>query len=265
MVLPLGKGANVFVRFSAEPSPSIDGGGWKLVRHVPAGNKWHPAKDQLRGTSTYGTPCGSLCNKAWSRKFDNMIFNEFLFATGDLKKWLVVRKDQVYGWYSNKRRKIEMSSINPKSYEAKWFRRHGNKEDPWISLTDHYDAIGKGLVVYGENGYGGNHASMVLPLGKGANVFVRFSADQKKCPIDRGYCVLNGHDQNSGVIKKNSKQGNSVAMQKKCLAICRAYPGATGCEVIWDQPNRGCYIHTQKVDRGNGVARHMCWVFSKCF
>ena len=104
-----------------------------------------------------------------------MKFNEFLFATGDLKKWLVVRKDQVFGWYSNKKRKIKMSSINPKSYEAIWYRRKGNKEDPWISLTDHSPAIGKGHILYGENGYGGSHASKVLPLGKGANVFVRFT------------------------------------------------------------------------------------------
>jgi hypothetical protein len=25
--------------------------GWKLVRHCPAGDKWHPADDRLRGTS----------------------------------------------------------------------------------------------------------------------------------------------------------------------------------------------------------------------
>merc|ERR1711862_85986 len=40
------------------------------------------------------------------------------------------------------------------------------------------------------------------------------------------------------------------------------HPGATGCEVIWDQGNRGCYVHTAEVERGNGVARHQCWIFS---
>ena len=27
---------------------------WRLVRHVPEGNKWHPATDQLKGTDVYG-------------------------------------------------------------------------------------------------------------------------------------------------------------------------------------------------------------------
>ena len=63
-------------------SPLIDGGGWKLVRHTPAGNKWHTAKDQLRGTDSYGTPSGPTSDEAWSIPFDNEKFNQFLFATG---------------------------------------------------------------------------------------------------------------------------------------------------------------------------------------
>ena len=69
------------------PAADIDGGGWKLVRRVPSGNKWHKAKDQLRGTEVYGKPCGPTSNKEWSVKFDNIKFNQFLFATGDQKKW----------------------------------------------------------------------------------------------------------------------------------------------------------------------------------
>lgn len=34
--------------------------------------------------------------------------------------------------------------------------------------------------------------------------------------------------------------------------------------MIWNQGNRGCYVHTQAVARGNGAAHHRCWVFSKC-
>ena len=85
------------------------------------------------------------------------------------------------------------------------------------------------------------------------------------CPIEKGFCVQsNGADQNAGVIKKNNLDGNTAERQKQCLDICRAHPGATGCEVIWNQINRGCYIHTQQVARGNGVGNHMCWIFSKC-
>jgi len=86
-----------------------------------------------------------------------------------------------------------------------------------------------------------------------------------RCLKEKGFCVLsNGADQNSGVIKLDSVDGNSVGQQQSCLSRCLANPRSTGCEVIWDQSNRGCYVHTQSIARGNGVARHLCWVFSKC-
>ena len=83
-------------------------------------------------------------------------------------------------------------------------------------------------------------------------------------PRERGFCVLaNGEDQNSGVIKLNSVDGNTIKAQQECLNLCKLVNGVTGCEVIWDQSNRGCYAHTQDISRGNGVDRHFCWVFSK--
>ena len=33
---------------------------------------------------------------------------------------------------------------------------------------------------------------------------------------------------------------------------------------IWNQSDRGCYVHTGVVAKGNGVKHHACWVFSKC-
>ena len=62
----------------------------------------------------------------------------------------------------------------------------------------------------------------------------------------------------------NNVNGNTQLAQATCLDLCKKRAGATGCEVIWDQGNRGCYVHTQTVAKGNGVAKHMCWVFSKC-
>ena len=64
-------------------SPGIIGSGWKLVRHVPFGKRWHPAKDQLKGTDVYGVPSGPLSDQAWSVRFDNLTFNQFLFMTGE--------------------------------------------------------------------------------------------------------------------------------------------------------------------------------------
>ena len=69
--------------------------------------------------------------------------------------------------------------------------------------------------------------------------------------------IQTNRQQNAGVIKVNSVNGNSVDAQKICMAACLNHKGATGCEVIWDQSNRGCYIHTSKViDHGNRVPHH---------
>ena len=46
-------------------------------------------------------------------------------------------------------------------------------EDPWVSLSDHANAIDKGDILYGENSFGGTHAEAVLPKHGGANVFIR--------------------------------------------------------------------------------------------
>ena len=85
------------------------------------------------------------------------------------------------------------------------------------------------------------------------------------CQREDGFCVLpNGGDQNSGVIKINGIDGNTKAAREECLRLCQATNGATGCEVIWNQNNRGCYVHTREVSRGNNVGNHYCWIFSKC-
>ena len=85
------------------------------------------------------------------------------------------------------------------------------------------------------------------------------------CPREQGFCVLsNGVDQNSGVIKINAIDGNTLEAQEECLRQCYNTAGVTGCETIWNHKNRGCYAHTKEIDRGNGVGNHFCWVFSKC-
>ena len=88
---------------------------------------------------------------------------------------------------------------------------------------------------------------------------------KKECPKEKGFCVTShGYDQNSGVIKLNSINGNTRKRQAACLKMCKAFGGATGCEEIWNRKNRGCYVHTKTISRGNGVRNHACWVFSKC-
>lgn len=93
------------------------------------------------------------------------------------------------------------------------------------------------------------------------------STSTQVCPRENGFCVKsNGADQNSGVVKIDalSNYGTSEEARHACLAKCHARADATGCEVIWNQGNRGCYAMTQAVARGNGVGNHYCWIFSKC-
>jgi len=78
-----------------------------------------------------------------------------------------------------------------------------------------------------------------------------------------GFCVkADNRDQNSGVIKLSSIDTDDEGdLHKKCLEMCATYIGVTGCEMIWDQGNRGCYAHTDEIDGGgNGVDRHSCYL-----
>ena len=53
---------------------------WKLVRHVPEGNEWHPATDYLGGSDIYGDQ--AQMEKPFSVKFDHENFTQVsLFPT----------------------------------------------------------------------------------------------------------------------------------------------------------------------------------------
>ena len=154
---------------------SIGDDQWKLVRRVQAGRTWHPATDELAGWDEYGTYSTDLrSHSTFSIPFVQMHCDEFLFATGDMKKWLVATRDSVLGsYYSNAQRQIERSSTSATPYKARWYHRNGHREDPWISLKDHSPSHNTGNILYGGNKYGNVHASTVLPLHKGANVFCK--------------------------------------------------------------------------------------------
>jgi len=155
----------------------ILGGHWTLVRRVKAGNNWHPSTDQLMGTDVYGSFINDpTADATFSIAFDINQVSEFLFATGDGQKWLVASKDSVVGgFYANELRPIMASSKSGTAHSARWYRRNGVQEDPWISLSDHHPAIGTGDILYGGDSFGQTHASAILPHHNGANVFVRFS------------------------------------------------------------------------------------------
>ena len=158
------------------------GYGWTLVRHVPAGLKWHQATDQLRGTEEYGNPTNDqTAPEPFSIKFDETEFDQFLFSTGNCEKWLIADKNEVVGkngnsFYQNEDKRIWRSSETEKNgkntYMAKWIRMDGYNHHPWISGIDHKDAKKKCCILYGGNSFGGLLASC-LKSQKGANVFIR--------------------------------------------------------------------------------------------
>eukprot|EP00984_Skeletonema_dohrnii_P024867 scaffold14002_cov83-Skeletonema_dohrnii-CCMP3373.AAC.5 len=162
----------------SQPQPDctqLYGGGWIRVRHVPAGNTWHPATDSLAGKDVYGTE--SIECAPWSVDFESKVagYNEFLFATGDCTKWLAATTDAVIGSnYSDAMREILASSDIASPYIVRWYNRAGNPEDPWVSIINHRRAIGDGKILYGENNFGGDTAANILPSSGGADVYVRF-------------------------------------------------------------------------------------------
>eukprot|EP00984_Skeletonema_dohrnii_P037607 scaffold39855_cov161-Skeletonema_dohrnii-CCMP3373.AAC.1 len=173
-ILPLNDGADVYIR--NRTCAQLYGGDWVRVRHVPAGDTWHPANDTLAGTEVYGTE--NFDSAPWSVNFASKVvgYNEFLFATGDCTKWLAATTDAVIGSnYNNALREILASSDNPStSSSAKWLNRDGIDEDPWVSIIDHIPAVPAGKILYGEASYGGDHAANILPSSGGADVYVRF-------------------------------------------------------------------------------------------
>merc|ERR1712166_740998 len=72
-----------------------------------------------------------------------------------------------------------------------------------------------------------------------------------------GFCLSNGNDQNSGVIKLDGGNYEGNTKEAQCLAQCKEHSADwTGCEVIWDQGNAGCYVHTEHVNSANSYVRH---------
>ena len=169
--------------------------GWQLVRHVPLGDYWHPAKDNLLGTEVYGTYVADLkATSAFSRRFQDTNFNEFLFATGDMSVWLRAPKASVYGTYTNEARVMTCSS-GDQDYlgEARWTNRGSSSgEDPLIAVLGKDLPAVRSNLYYGQLLYAeGQSKSGNELLGQekygGANVFIRFK------PGERASSVISFH------------------------------------------------------------------------
>ena len=98
-----------------------------------------------------------------------------MIGSGDLQHWLIVKKSDLIGPtggsnYANQAIPVIVSSISCDPYGAKWYRRFGLAEDPWVSVRNHGDAAGQ-LMVYGGNSVG-DHTTILANSG-GMNVYIR--------------------------------------------------------------------------------------------
>jgi len=156
----------VYVSDHISQQYNLSGAPWRLVRHVPAGDRWHPATDDLKGTDVYGDP--KNMQEPFSIKFYQDDFNQFLFEDEDLKYWLIVNKKELLGengekFYSNAKIPVIASSQSCVPYAPKMYNRN-IAEDPWVSIEDHPKQI-----VYGE----AKHVKHDGFYGFGFNVFIR--------------------------------------------------------------------------------------------
>ena len=153
--------------------------GWTLVRRADKVGGWHPATDSLAGTDVYGTVGSSTSDGDFSVNFESAVpgWDQFLFITGDQSRWMVMDRSVLSSNFENSLTPIISSYLNPNPHSHLMYNRAGFSEDPWLSALDHSDAIGTGNILYGEASFGGEHASNVLPVFNGANVFIRNSAN----------------------------------------------------------------------------------------
>ena len=96
-----------------------------------------------------------------------------MFASGDLNHWLIVDKLEIIGadgdkFYTAHPIPVIISSISCDSYTAVWYRRAGERTDPWVSIKNH----GPGeLMVYGGNSVAEHND--ILPSAGGMDVYIR--------------------------------------------------------------------------------------------
>ena len=96
-----------------------------------------------------------------------------MFASGDLNYWLIVDKLEIIGadggkFYTAQPIPVIISSISCDSYTAVWYRRAGERTDPWVSIKNH----GPGeLMVYGGNSVAEHND--ILPSAGGMDVYIR--------------------------------------------------------------------------------------------
>lgn len=59
-------------------------------------------------------------DEEWSVKYDDVYFNQFLFVTGDKKKWLIMGREAILGSnFHNKNKLVLKSSLNAEPHKVR--------------------------------------------------------------------------------------------------------------------------------------------------
>lgn len=74
------------------PSPYEGWGCWQRVRHTAVnGIQWGPFRDLLTGSEIIGDPTDD--SQSWTIQFDNLAFDEMLFATTNFEVWGIMTRN----------------------------------------------------------------------------------------------------------------------------------------------------------------------------
>jgi hypothetical protein len=208
----------------------------KLVRHVTKlSPTFHPANDNLEGTSVYGIP--NNLNNNFSIKYNHIPFTHFLFISGDEQIWAILRKDEVRKCGNNEFIRIEVSSLNHKPHQVRMYNRKGTREDPWISLQDHFTSINNFTLLYGEANFSGNHThGKSYKNHNGLSVYIGIYTPDDKWHHNWHYNYINMQDKcytNMPTYKNNTYiqpgtddcPGNDIQVEnntslEQCKKIC---------------------------------------------
>ena len=95
------------------------------------------------------TPIDS--SKAWSIKFDNIDFTDYLFTTGTpISQWAQISKGEVLD--TDSERSIKMSSISNSGYNIANTDVYGDSKSPTIVLRENSDRLDYVIYAAGLNG-----------------------------------------------------------------------------------------------------------------
>jgi len=176
-------GAGGSAAFQAYADLTTAGGGWLMVRRIPATGGWYSQNDDLRGLAerNISSATNRTSTVEWSLKYDYFVDEntEYLFATGDGSTWCVLRRGSnnfdgiVNAPSGSEVRNTPVLASQGTAVTAGGLTNvlsRANSEDPWIGCEGGHTA-NTTRMLYGESGI--TLYSDFKNLRGGLNVFVR--------------------------------------------------------------------------------------------